>query len=254
LRTERGVILFTENQDLSMDRNTHTTLIDYLKVRYIRILWQLVFLQKTQSKKICFHLILCCLFIATVTAQEREDSTSAVETSQPKQTATTSLEPPFLLPAVPEVRTIKSALIETNRGNLLVELYPEEAPWHVANFKYLADKGYYRGKVFHEFLKDSHIQTGAASSLKPNSGVAWVLPAEFSAHMPIKGALQMARFLGEGNPEAYSHGSQFHILIDDRLDLRGRYTIFGQVVQGLEVLQELRRGDVILNLTVYIRK
>ena len=165
-----------------------------------------------------------------------------------------SAEPPFELPPTQEVQRLKTAVIDTSKGRLILELYPEDAPWHVANLKYLADKGYYRGKPFHLFEQGFYIQTGASNPSVPESGVTWVLPPEFNAYMPIRGALEMARFTGENNPDRVSHGSQFHILLADRSEQRGRYTIFGQVIRGLEVLDQLRLGDTIQNITVYVRK
>jgi hypothetical protein len=59
-----------------------------------------------------------------------------------------SQEPPFDLPPKGEVLKIRSAILETSKGKVYLELFPEEAPWHVANFKYLADKGFYKNLTF----------------------------------------------------------------------------------------------------------
>src|SRR5690606_37540545 len=73
---------------------------------------------------------------------------------------------PFELPPTEALRKLKSATINTSKGSLSFELFPDEAPWHVANFKYLADKGFYRGKNFHIMVEHFIIQAGANSDKK----------------------------------------------------------------------------------------
>jgi cyclophilin family peptidyl-prolyl cis-trans isomerase len=175
-------------------------------------------------------------------------------------TASADSEPPFELPARAEVLKIRSAVLETSQGNLYFELLPEEAPWHVANFKYLADKGFYNGLRFHLYMPGYLIQGGDPKG-NGSGGPGYVLPAEFSERNHRFGTLGMAR-IPDGytkkkralNPQRNSNGSQFHILLGDAPHMDGRYTVFGKLTGGQEVLARLRKGDTITKLTVYIRE
>lgn len=169
-------------------------------------------------------------------------------------------EPPFTLPRRSELLKLRSAVIETSQGSLYFELLPEEAPWHVANFKYLADKKFYRGLSFHLFQPGYLIQGGDPKG-SGFGGPGYSLPPEFSSRDHKFGTLGMARKPDAYNqkkqlvnPERRSSGSQFHILLDDAPHMDGRYTIFGKLVGGGAVLSKLRQNDAILNVTVFVRE
>lgn len=169
-------------------------------------------------------------------------------------------EPPFELPPKAELLKIRSAIMETSKGRLFIELFPEEAPWHVANFKYLADKNFYSGVQFHLFQQGYIIQGGDPLG-NGLGGPGYTLPPEFSRRNHILGTLGMARkpdtiaaTKKTVNPERRSSGSQFHLLLEDAPHMDGNYTIFGRVVAGLDTLKQLRRGDRIEKLTVFIRE
>ncbi len=167
---------------------------------------------------------------------------------------------PFEIPEHSEVLKIRSAIIETTQGKLFVELYPEEAPLHVSNFKYLADRGFYSGLSFHLYQPGYILQGGDPKGTGFGSP-GYSLPPEFSRRNHRLGTLGMARkpdLHGDpkrpANPERLSSGSQFHILLGDAPHLDGSYTIFGRVVGGLDVLHDLRKGDRIEKVTVFIRE
>ena len=169
-------------------------------------------------------------------------------------------EPHFALPARHELLKLRSAVIETSRGPLYFELLPEEAPWHVANFKYLADKGFYEGLSFHLFQPGYLLQGGDPKGTG-FGGPGYSLPAEFSSRNHKFGILGMARKPDAYskkkrlvNPERRSNGSQFHILLDDAPHMDGRYTIFGKLVGGRGSLQQIRVGDKIKKVTVFVRE
>lgn len=161
-------------------------------------------------------------------------------------------EAPFLLPEASELRKLRSAIIYTSKGNLYFELYPEDAPWHVANFKYLADKGFYRGLKFHLFYPDYILQGGSPDG-KAAGGPGYDLPAEFSTRPNEYGALGMARKPDYVNPARRSNGSQFHILLADAPHMDGSYTVFGKLLKGSDVLKKLGKGDTIKDITVFVR-
>jgi cyclophilin family peptidyl-prolyl cis-trans isomerase len=174
--------------------------------------------------------------------------------------AAAQADPPYELPQRSEVLKIRSAILETSQGKIFFELFPEEAPWHVANFKYLADKGFYNGLAFHLYQPSYMIQGGDPRG-NGFGGPGYSLPPEFSNRHHTFGTMGMARtpdvYDKKGrpvNPERRSSGSQFYIILDDAPHLDGKYTIFGKVVGGMKVLSSLRKGDKIEKLTVFIRE
>ena len=158
---------------------------------------------------------------------------------------------PFRLPPITELSRIQNALIETSRGPIYLELYPREAPWHVANFKYLADKGFYRGTIFH-LARENYLVQGGDPTGTGKGGPNYTLPPEFTGRKHVIGSLGMARVRGDKNPERRSNGSQFHILLRDSPRLDGDFTVFGKVVNGMDVVRRLQKGDMIRNITVYV--
>jgi len=174
--------------------------------------------------------------------------------------AANAKDPPYDLPPKPEVLKIRSAILETSKGKILLELFPEEAPWHVANFKYLADKGFYKNLSFH-LIEPEYLIQGGDPLGNGRGGPGYDLPAEFSARHHTFGTLGMARKPDvdaksgkRSNPERRSNGSQFHILLGDAPHMDGQYTIFGKVVGGFDALNRLKAGDRIIKLTVFIRE
>lgn len=164
-----------------------------------------------------------------------------------------SSEPPFKLPAADQLARLRAALISTDRGDIYVRLFPELAPWHVANFKYLSEQGFYNNLPFHLFEENYFIQTGAPNK-RPNSGPNYTLPPEFNSHKHVVGTLSMVRKPNELDVSntRRSHGSQFRFMLKDSTHLDGQYTAFGQVMRGISVLKELRKGDRIKKIQVYV--
>jgi cyclophilin family peptidyl-prolyl cis-trans isomerase len=161
---------------------------------------------------------------------------------------------PFQLPPKKELSKLKTAVIRTEKGTMIFELYPETAPWHVANFKFLADKNFYDGLKFHIFRPGYIIQGGSPKKNAPDAGPGYELPPEFSTRPHQRGTLGMARKPDALNPSRNSHGSQFHIILGDASHLNGSFTVFGQLVKGSTVLNQLERGDTINSVTVYVRE
>ena len=161
-------------------------------------------------------------------------------------------EPPFALPPPFQLSKIRSAIIYTNKGDMYFELYPEEAPWHVANLKYLADKGFYRNLRFH-IVQKHYIAQGGAPWGKPDGGPGYSLPPEFNFHKHEFGTLGMARKKNFLNPQRRSNGSQFHILMAENYKMDGEYTTFGKLIKGAEVLTSLEQGDIIKDVKVFVR-
>lgn len=136
--------------------------------------------------------------------------------------------------------------IETTKGPVVMELYPDVAPKHVESFKSLIAKDFYDGLTFHRVVPGFVVQGGDPKG-DGTGGPGYNLEAEFSDLPHKRGTLAMAR---SGHPD--SAGSQFYIVLDEEnvRHLDGQYTIFGQVVRGMENVDNLEKGDKMLELTI----
>jgi cyclophilin family peptidyl-prolyl cis-trans isomerase len=128
--------------------------------------------------------------------------------------------------------------IDLATGRVVIELRPDLAPGHVARIKELAREGFYDGTPFHRVIDGFMAQggdptgTGTGGSKKPN------LKAEFSAEPHVRGVCSMAR---ANDPN--SANSQFFICFDDARFLDRKYTVWGKVVSGMELVDKLKRGE-----------
>ncbi|HPQ80377.1 MAG TPA: peptidylprolyl isomerase [bacterium] len=141
-----------------------------------------------------------------------------------------------------------TAVIKTSRGEITAELYPAEAPLSVTNFKMLADGGFYEGLTFHRVVPGFVVQGGDPEG-SGSGGPGYTIPAEIH-HRHGKGALAWARTCDEVNPQRRSSGSQFYITLEPTPFLDGQYTVFGQTLTGMDVVESIRQGDVIESVEV----
>lgn len=142
-------------------------------------------------------------------------------------------------------RVPQRAVIETDKGTMVIELYPEVAPVTVANFKKLISKGFYNGLTFHRVVPGFVIQGGDPTGYG-TGGPGYTIPAEFNSKTHLRGTVAMAR---ASDPD--SGGSQFYICLAPQPSLDGQYTVFGQVVEGLDVIDKIEVDDVMRR--VYLR-
>ena len=132
------------------------------------------------------------------------------------------------------------AVIETKLGNIELRFFPDVAPNHVNNFIELAKKGFYDGTIFHRVIPGFMIQGGDPNSKDPDrskhgmGGPGYTIKAEFNEKPHKRGTLSMAR---SANPD--SAGSQFFICVADASFLDRQYTVFGEVVSGMEVVDKI---------------
>ena len=135
------------------------------------------------------------------------------------------------------------AIIETNFGNIKIKLLPEIAPETVRNFVTLATSNFYDGTLFHRVIPNFMIQGGdpntkeSDKSVWGQGGPGYNLKAEFNSRSHLRGIVSMAR---ASDPD--SAGSQFFIVTSDSTFLDKQYTVFAEVVEGLEI------ADKIVNL------
>jgi peptidyl-prolyl cis-trans isomerase B (cyclophilin B) len=135
--------------------------------------------------------------------------------------------------------------METTRGTIELELYPQFAPNTVNNFVFLTKEGYYDGVVFHRVIANFMVQGGDPTGTG-TGGPGYKFGDEFTNN-PLKherGVLSMAN-AGPG-----TNGSQFFITHSPQPHLNGRHTVFGKVVSGLEVVDAIRQGDKMVKVTV----
>ena len=123
------------------------------------------------------------------------------------------------------------AIIELAKGGRIVfKFYPEDAPNTVDNFIELTNKGFYDGLKFHRVIP-GFIAQGGCPLGTGTGGPGYTIKAEFNSQKHIRGTVAMAR-----SQDPDSAGSQFYICLEPQPDLDGKYTVFGQVIEGLNVL------------------
>lgn len=143
------------------------------------------------------------------------------------------------------------AVIETAKGKIVFKFYPDKAPQTVANFITLARSGFYNGLRFHRVEPGFVVQGGDPLSRDPNASnvgsgnPGYRIKAEFSDQAHIAGTVAMAR-----SQDPDSAGSQFYITLAPQPSLDGSYTVFGQVTDGMNVVEKIERGDVITKVSI----
>jgi len=143
------------------------------------------------------------------------------------------------------------AIIHTSKGDVKCELFPEKAPLSVTNFIQLAQCGFYNGLSFHRVVPNFVIQGGDPEG-SGKGGPGYTIPAEIT--LPHnKGALAWARLPDQVNPQKRSSGSQFYITLEKVSYLDGAYTVFGQTIQGMDVVQKITQGDKIQNVEIVVQ-
>ena len=143
--------------------------------------------------------------------------------------------------------TIYTATIVTNKGTIIAELY-QDTPEGLNNFVTLALNGFYDGLTFHRVEPGFVIQGGDPLGAG-DGGPGYTIPAEI-LHSHLRGALAWARTGDEINPERRSSGSQFYITLDDTDFLDGAYSVFGFVIEGMDVVDQIAMGDQIERIDV----
>ena len=127
--------------------------------------------------------------------------------------------------------------LETTKGNVVIEMRPDLAPGHVERIKQLVNEGFYDGIVFHRVIDDFMAQTGCPQGTG-TGGSGQKLKAEFSKEKHVRGTVSMAR---ANNPD--SGDSQFFICFTEAPWLNGQYTVWGQVTEGMDNVDKIKRGE-----------
>jgi peptidyl-prolyl cis-trans isomerase B (cyclophilin B) len=177
-------------------------------------------------------LLCCALGLAFVAApvqseEKKEEKKDTAPVSEPKEVA----------------------VFKTSEGEMVAEFWPDVAPNTVENFKKLAKSGFYDGTAFHRILKGFMAQGGDPLTKNPSKEAAWgtgdpgyKIKAEFNKKLHVRGVLSMAR-----STDPDSAGSQFFICFAPASQLDGKYTAFGKIIKGDDVLDKLANVPVTRN-------
>lgn len=136
-----------------------------------------------------------------------------------------------------------TATIETERGNLVLELFASDVPITVNNFVFLARDGFYEGLTFHRVIPGFVAQGGCPIG-DGTGNPGYRFDDEFSEHTHVTGALSMA------NSGTNTNGCQFFITYIPQHHLDGKHSVFGQLIEGMDVLESIEPGDVITQITI----
>jgi cyclophilin family peptidyl-prolyl cis-trans isomerase len=129
-------------------------------------------------------------------------------------------------------------VLETTKGRVVIEMRPDLAPNHVAHIKKLAREGFYDGIVFHRVIEGFMAQTGCPNGTGTGGSKYPNLKQEFNAEPHVRGTTSMAR---AQNPD--SANSQFFICFGDSSFLNRQYTVWGKVIEGMENVDKIKRGE-----------
>lgn len=182
-----------------------------------------------------FFLVLCAMLVLTAAANSQ--STKKSQPSKAKNTVTKT-----------ETKKDENekglVVIETTMGNITIQLFDDKAPKHAANFRKLAREGFYDGTTFHRVIPGFMIQGGDPNSKdndRSNDGMGgpgYTIEAEIGVPHD-RGVVAAARQGDAVNPERRSNGSQFYITVAPAHFLDGQYTVFGKVVEGMDVVDKI---------------
>jgi len=176
--------------------------------------------------------VLSALISASCGGQEPEPA----PTPKPK---TYSAPPPMVIDTSKQY----TAIIETEKGNLVLELFASDVPITVNNFVFLAGEGFYDGTTFHRVIPGFMAQGGDPTGTGTGNP-GYFFADEFTEHTHITGALSMA------NSGPNTNGCQFFIIYTPQHHLDGKHSVFGQLIEGMEVLKKLTNGDTIKRIVI----
>lgn len=175
--------------------------------------------------------------------QDVSDKTAAKSTGD----STTSTKPKTYS-SMPEMNLFTNvtykAVMETNKGKMVFELFSRDAPRTVNNFVFLARDGFYDDTIFHRVIANFMAQGGDPTGTG-TGGPGYNIPDEITYHKHLTGTLSMAN---KNAPN--TGGSQFFICFEPQPHLDGGYSVFGQLIEGLDVLNTIVQGDRLIKVTI----
>jgi len=169
------------------------------------------------------------LAVPAVAAEEETGSEAKAAAAEEKDTAQTEAE---------------VAVIKTNMGTIVIQFFAEDCPKSTANFMKLANAKFYDGVKFHRVIPGFVVQGGDPNSKDADrandgqGGPGYTVPAEIK-HKHKRGAVAAARLPDQVNPKKESSGSQFYIAVKALPSLDGNYTVYGEVIEGMDVVDKI---------------
>ena len=170
-------------------------------------------------KKFIFALVAALSVTLSVFAATENSGESAIEVKDPENTL----------------------VMQLKDGDVIIEMYPDAAPKHVARIKELVRQGFYNGLKFHRVIDGFVAQTGDPRG-NGTGGSGLQLKAEFNDRHHGRGAVSMARGASHDSAD-----SQFFICLTDQSYLDGKYTLWGQVISGMEYVDNIKKGNPVAN-------
>ncbi len=169
--------------------------------------------------------------------QEGKDTVTTMLTIIPGEKGSGGKAEQIEIPYLPPGKKI--ATLETTKGTIKIELWEDKAPNTVKNFVYLANSGRYDGVDFHRVIQGFMAQTGDVEHRGGYGGPGYSIPAEFDKNLKhVRGVVSMAR-----SQDPNSAGSQFFIMFGSSPNLDGQYAAFGKVIEGMDVVDSLNKGE-----------
>ena len=187
---------------------------------------------KSLSRIAGITLVLVALLLASCGGQAPEPAPAP----EPK---TYSAPPPMTIDTSKQY----TATIETEKGNLVLELFASDVSVTVNNFVFLAGEEFYNGTIFHRVIPDFMAQGGDPTGTGTGTP-GYSFADEFTKHTHVTGALSMA------NSGPNTNGCQFFITYTPQPHLDGKHTVFGQLIEGTDVLEKIEQGDTIIRITI----
>lgn len=183
--------------------------------------------------------ILALAVTVSCAGSTQEPETSSAPPIMKTERKTYSAPPPMTIDTGKQY----TATIETKKGKLVLELFAKDVPRTVNNFVFLAREGFYDGVTFHRVIPDFMAQGGDPTGTG-SGGPGYRFADEFTKHGHVTGALSMA------NAGPNTNGSQFFITYAPQPHLNGKHSVFGQLVEGMDILKKIENGDTITRITI----
>jgi len=187
----------------------------------------------------------CTLVLVTlvlISCDTATPETAPGESAPMKEHMSYSAPPPMTI----DTSKKYTATIETEKGNLELELFAKDVPVTVNNFIFLAREGFYDNTTFHRVIPDFMAQAGDPTATG-TGGPGYKFADEFSHHTHGTGALSMA------NSGPNTNGSQFFITYVPTPHLNNHHSVFGQLTAGMDILKKISNGDKIVRITIQER-
>ena len=193
----------------------------------------------TSLSRIAGSIIIGAILFSVSCAGEAPEPTPTPEPTPAPKPKTYSAPPPMTIDTSKQY----IATIETAKGDLVLELFASDVPITVNNFVFLAREGFYDGTTFHRIIPDFMAQGGDPTG-KGTGNPGYSFPDEFTAHKHVTGTLSMA------NSGPDTNGCQFFITYAPQPHLDGKHSVFGQLIEGMDVLKKLEDGDVMKRVII----